>query len=112
MFNSPVLEIIIGLFAVYLGLSALVTTLNEHFATLLRLRAQDLEKGVSWLLHCNDLAKLNSEVDVFYKHPLIESLSSESGKPSYIPSETFVQAVLDRCAPVASGGLRTITEIQ
>jgi hypothetical protein len=98
-----ILDVVIGLFFGYLVLSLAVTAANEMSAAWFRRRAWMLRKGISHLLHDDDLA------GKLYEHPLVQSLSSPPGLlsrvpllrglvgqgPSYIRSRTFAMALLD-----------------
>ena len=103
MFGVEILDVVIGLFFGYLVLSLVVTAANEMSAAWFRRRAWMLRKGISHLLHDEDLAAR------LYEHPLVQSLSSPPGRlsrvpllqglvgrgPSYIRSRTFAIALLD-----------------
>lgn len=110
MSNFPALEVVIGLTFVYFVLSLICSAVTESIASRRGWRAAKLEDGVKNLLsgtskvspEGEDLAK-----DV-YDHPLIQALiapitgkQATAGKkpwPSYIPSRTFVTALLDVAA--------------
>src|SRR3954469_22106850 len=91
--GSKALEIVIGVFFVYLLLSTLTSSINEWIAALVALRARTLRSGITHLLDdpaMSDLAKR------FYEHPLIKKLGSSSGRePSYIGAHTFTTVLLD-----------------
>lgn len=89
MFNSGILDVVIGLVVVYLQLSLVCTAIHELFASLLKKRAAELERGIITLLTNPQL------VDKFYAHPLIKGLRPDGSKPSYIPSRTFALTVMD-----------------
>src|SRR5437870_3209492 len=90
MFGMQILDVAIGLIFIFLMLSLMVTAFNELVAAWLKRRSKTLWTGVVRLLGDEGFAKS------LYAHPLISSLSqSSSGKPSYIPSRTFVLAMLD-----------------
>jgi hypothetical protein len=113
MFDSAILEVAIGLTVVYIVFSLACTAINEFIANLLRLRAIQLEKGILSLFQ-GDSAKVFSKD--LYNHPLVKSIAEapsmldgllgQPGKPSYIPANTFVTALLDLSAnpPPAGGG--------
>lgn len=63
-----ILDVIIGLFFVYLLLSLVCTAVNEYIASILNKRGKELIKGIDKLL---DDANLRDE---FYAHPLIETI--------------------------------------
>jgi len=89
MFNSGILDVVIGVIVVYLQLSLVCTAFHELVALLLKKRATELEKGILGLLNKPAL------VSEFYAHPLIQGLRPEGRKPSYIPSQTFSLALMD-----------------
>jgi hypothetical protein len=128
VFNSDSLEVAIGIIFVYLLMSSLATAAREAFEGFLKKRGQYLELGLKELFfHDTDPAKIRTPDQTFlarfYNHHLIFSLYqgnyippcagpntlSQQGRknlPSYIPSDTFVQAFLD----VASSYLRPGTD--
>ena len=89
MFNSAILDTVIGVVVIFLQLSLVCTAINEFVALCLRKRAKELEKGIRTLLTSPQL------VDKFYAHPLIQGLRPDERKPSYIPSRTFALALMD-----------------
>lgn len=107
MLDSPLIEVSIGLSLVFLLLSLLVSSVCEMLAGLFGWRAQYLLAGIEALLRSPDAR------EKVYQHPLIKGLaplpavarpvSGFLGKiglvrgygPSYIPSRTFVLALLD-----------------
>ena len=89
MFDSGILDVVIGVVVVYLQLSLVCTAVNELVALWLKKRAKELEKGIRGLLTKPEL------VDKFYNHPLIQALQPDGRKPSYIPSRTFSLALMD-----------------
>ena len=50
MFDSPILEVIVGMIFIYSLLSVLVTQINTVVATVLRLRARHLLEGITELV--------------------------------------------------------------
>ncbi len=104
MFNSAILNVAIGLFLMYLVLSMITTVIQEAIANVLKLRASNLFRGIENILDDKAYQDLAEKV---YKHPMIYRfykgdhrrwkigfLSWDNG-PAYIPSETFVIALLD-----------------
>lgn len=107
MFGWAALDVAIGLFFMYLLLSMIGTTVQESIASLLKLRASNLREGLENLLNDKQLLddpKFKDLTAALYDHPAVKSLyrsqrrilgiKLESG-PSYIPSRTFVMALLD-----------------
>jgi hypothetical protein len=89
MFNSGILDTLIGVVMIFLLLSLICTMVNELIALWLKKRAKELEKGIGKLLTSPQL------LDKFYTHPLIKGLCPDERKPSYIPSRTFALALMD-----------------
>jgi hypothetical protein len=67
MFNSGILDTVIGVIVIFLQLSLVCTAVNEFVAMCLQKRAKELEKGIGSLLTSPQLA------DKFYAHPLIKA---------------------------------------
>jgi len=100
MFDPRLIDVAIGIIFLFLLVSLLVTIVQEGFASLFKLRASNLRAAIANLLGDVRTSKL-------YKHPLVASLYrakvNETGEikeawwrgPSYIPSRTFVVALLD-----------------
>jgi hypothetical protein len=116
LFGSSVLEVVLGLSFIYFVLSLICSQINEILAGLLKWRARDLELGIQNLL-CDQ-----ATADAVLKHPLIKAMGntnaetplvrlatllrlapSRAGKPGYISSGTFVQALFDQLAPAKDG---------
>ena len=76
---------------IYLLLSLVCSGANELVAWLAKLRSATLRQGIATLLKDPALERLDEQL---YRHPLIKSLSS-AGRPSYIPSTSFVLGLLD-----------------
>lgn len=93
MFDSAILDVVIGLFFVYAVLSLVCSAITELIAQLFKMRAQTLEHGIRRLLGDVKLDGTNI-VDKFYSHHLIASLSKSGAKPSYIPSRTVALTLL------------------
>lgn len=89
MFNSGILDVVIGLIVIYLELSLVCTAVNEIIASVLKKRAKELERGIAKLLTSPQL------VAKFYAHPLIQGLRPDGKTPSYIPSQTFALTIMD-----------------
>lgn len=104
MFGLAMLDVAIGIIFVYLLLSLLVTAGNELIAAVTKWRAKDLQKGIFNLL--------KDKATEIYKHPLIKALSLEGKIPSYIPSRTFVLALLDILVPAKANAPRTTQDVE
>ena len=109
MFGSTILDAAIAMAFIYLLASLVVSAANELVASMLKLRAKTLTSGIRELLQEQDGSVLTSTL---YQHPLISALSKKGGKPSYIPSRTFVLAFLDVIAPVDANTPRTTEKLQ
>lgn len=92
--DLTLLDVAIGMVMIYSLLSLICSTINEGISSFFALRATTLEKGLENLLG-SDLAKQ------VYDHHLVQGLVQKDivfrgkRKPSYIPTRTFVLAVLD-----------------
>ena len=103
MFGSVILDVAIGLILVYLLLSLIATAAREGIESMMKSRAVQLERGIRALLDDPSGSGFSTR---FYKHPLISSLfegeyqavarrRTGANLPAYIPTGSFVQAVLD-----------------
>lgn len=114
MLNFPALDVALGLLFLYFMLAVVCSAVNEAIASWLRWRAQDLERGVWELLR--DPVQGSAALEKLKQHPLIEPMLHPENKgvaaasppleagrpktsrktdfPSYIPSRTFVTALL------------------
>jgi len=95
MFNSSVLNVVIGLVFIFLLYSLLATIIQELIATWLALRANILKKGISRML--DDDAANNAVSNAFYNHPLIVFLGENKfhSKPSYLTAPNFSKVLID-----------------
>jgi hypothetical protein len=109
MFDSQVLDVVVGLVFIYLLLSIICTAAKEMIAALFSLRARNLAKGIANLLADKRIKGLDQ---LLYDHPLIRGLSRGPKKPSYIPSKTFALAFLDGIAPFTADGTAVMAEIE
>ena len=119
--NFPALDVAIGLIFVFFILAIVCSGINEAVASLLRWRAQMLERGLWELLHDPDAGeKADEALDALKKHPLVKPMlypknkqagqssqaspeldkngrpktSRKTDLPSYIASRTFSSALL------------------
>jgi len=98
MFNSTVLDIVIGLVFIYLLYSLLATIIQEIIATYRNLRAGILKKGIARML--DDESKGVYLSIQFYKHPLIKYLgenkrNGKPGEPAYLTAQNFAKVLID-----------------
>ena len=100
MFDFASLDVAIGLIFLFFILSLICSAINEFLASILRWRAAFLREGVENLLSgTDDRSKGAALAEQIYHHPLIQGLVkpgwTKRGRwPSYIPSRTFVAALL------------------
>ncbi len=100
MFNSTILDVIIGIVALFLGVSLATSAVTEAIASALRLRANTLMAGVGRLLNDPDMAGL---AGTLYRHALVNPLAPGTGpnrpvlnhRPSYIEPRHFALALID-----------------
>ncbi|MFZ4522108.1 MAG: hypothetical protein ACOYNC_10395 [Bacteroidales bacterium] len=115
MFNTGVLDIVIGLIFIYLLYSLLATIIHEMLASVFSFRAKILERAIIRMLEDDnkptsrvngvihlfknpmDEESAKSAADAFYNHPLIKFLgeNKRSSKPGYITRETFSKVLVD-----------------
>lgn len=89
MLDNAIIDVGLGLIFFYVTLSLVVSSIQEWIASLFKLRAQTLRKGIDRLLGSALAA------DVF-QHPMIRNLAiSDSRTPSYIDTKTLSAVVLD-----------------
>lgn len=98
LFNSTVLEVIIGVVFVYLLLSILCTSANEWVSALTRRRGEMLRRGIRQILQDQEFGGSTNKdafLEEFYKHPLIASLKHDKNHPAYIAPRSFVAVITD-----------------
>lgn len=116
MFGSAALEVALGLIFVYLVLSLVCSALNETISSMFAWRAKFLRRGIANLLEPTDERRGLELAGELYGHPLLNALIrpfSEGKKaryPSYIPSRTFVTALLDFEPRAAAGSAHDAIE--
>jgi len=116
MFGSDVLDIGIGMSLLFLMMSLIATAVREAIEGVMKSRSKDLEKGLREMLDDGKEGNFDGLVGQIYKHALINSLyrgtlekAKKGDLPSYIPSKSFVSALLDivlRSKPAADGTTR------
>jgi hypothetical protein len=89
MFDHIIVEVALGLAAVYLVFSLLCSTVVEFIAGLLSLRGKQLERGIHYLVEDEGMST------GLLNHPMLSKLSDKYRKASYIPSENFRIALID-----------------
>jgi hypothetical protein len=102
MFGSDVLDVGIAMSLLFLMMSLIATAVREAIEGYMKSRSTDLEKGLREMLDDREKGNFSGMVGQLYNHPLISSLyqgtledAKKKGLPSYIPSKTFVSALLD-----------------
>ncbi|HEY3026644.1 MAG TPA: hypothetical protein VGJ55_10885 [Pyrinomonadaceae bacterium] len=109
LFNSAILDVVIGLIFVYLLLAMLCTATNEWIATLSKSRAKMLKKGIAELLGNqpmgDDKGGSDAFVAEFYRHPLMTSMMKDGNHPAYISARTFSMIVTDLMSAKQTGTL-------
>ncbi|MGI9110863.1 MAG: hypothetical protein ACR2GT_01460 [Gaiellaceae bacterium] len=102
MFDSAVLEVAFGLVFVFVILSFACSALNETISSIFNWRAQFLRRGIANLLEPANLDRGLEQTGKLLEHPLLNALvrpvtprSKRRHYPSYVPSRTFVAALLD-----------------
>ena len=99
----PALDVAIGLAFMYFLLSIVCSSVQEVIASVIKLRARNLEAGI------RSLIADETKADAFYENWRIEALKTprwvrasrrKPRKPSYIPSRTVALALIDTLAPI------------
>ena len=92
MLDSPIIDIVIGLSFLYFLLGLITSSLNELIQTKLNTRSEELHKAIMNFLD-RDWDLLGEKIT---KSPYVRSISKSPDKfPSYIPSSSFAQSVID-----------------
>ncbi len=105
LFNSTILDVIIGLIFVYLLLSILCTAANECVAALTRRRGKMLKKGIQQLLG-NQPDGSDALLKAFNEHPLISSMMHDANHPTYLAPRTFTAVVTDLLTAAQPGSIQ------
>lgn len=105
MFGSTMIEVLIGLFLLYIVLSMMASAVNEVISNKLDKRAKDLQKFIENLF---DDAKKSGQgaemINKFYSSLFVNTqLGKKSQLPSYIKGEEFSQALFDLAALTSDG---------
>ena len=102
MFDSAVLDVAFGLVFVFVILSFACSALNETISSIFNWRAAFLRRGIANLLEPANLERGLEQTGKLLEHPLLNALvrpvtprSKRRHYPSYVPSRTFVAALLD-----------------
>ncbi|HWK44741.1 MAG TPA: hypothetical protein VNT30_08460 [Stellaceae bacterium] len=100
MFNSTILDVIVGLVFTFLAISLAVSTITEGLSSALNWRANTLLSGIKSLMNDQQFSGLALDL---YNHSLVNPLSAGQAtgeadlavKPSYIGSAAFAGALID-----------------
>jgi hypothetical protein len=97
LFNSTILDVVVGLVFVYLLLAIICTTINEWVASGLGIRSKNLAIAIKQMLDEQKGSDPTlSFLQQFYSHPLVSGMKGPgNSQPSYLPSRTFAAAVID-----------------
>ena len=115
MFNSVVLDVVIGLLFIYLLYSLLASIISEIVATALSLRARNLREAMDRMLRDEKPSKfgrrlwdsvnllkspMNQIVNAFYNHPEIKYMGSSGvfASPSNFKASSFSKAIIELLA--------------
>lgn len=95
MFDSIVLDVVIGLVFIYLLYSLMVTLIGEIISSNINLRGIILLKSIKRMLNDSGTYK-GSFAQKFYAHPTIKYLAANNiiSWPSYISADTFSTTVI------------------
>jgi hypothetical protein len=105
LFNSTVLDVIIGMSFVYLLLAIICTSANEWIAGVTKARAGVLKKAIIQLLDSQETQNQKTPdgfVKEFYAHPLVRGMMQDGKHPAYLPARTFAKVVMDLAKPQAA----------
>jgi hypothetical protein len=98
VFDFATLDVAIGLIFVFFVLSIVCSAINEFVASMLRWRPAMLGEGIENLLSGtpNVTAEGRALARSVHEHPLIQGMIKPGSHrwPSYVPSRTFVSALL------------------
>jgi hypothetical protein len=94
MTGSIALDVVIGMVFIYTLYSLLTTTVVELIASVTRLRAINLTRGITRML--DDSSGNTVFAHLFFKQPLIKYLGSGPlvRKPSYLSAQNFAKGVI------------------
>jgi hypothetical protein len=98
LFNSTVLDVVVGLVFVYLLLAILCTAANEWLAALSKSRARFLQEGLRQLLDNQPMPDDEGHsafITAFYKHPMMTGMMRDGNHPSYLAGSTFSAVLMD-----------------
>ena len=100
----------IGVVVVYLFLSLICSVITEWISKRFEMTAKNLEEGIRSFL--SDPARKGYSMK-FFNHSLIEGLTQNGKKPSYIPSRLFALALIEIIAlSDPTKGSRTIGHLR
>jgi hypothetical protein len=114
MSSFPILDLVIGIIFIYFLLSIICSSAVELFLSIFKSRASMLE---NWLKQIFNLPALDSEGkplnmsvgEAIMNHCMVTALSKKGKSTSYIDSENFVSALLDKIT-IAPSGVNNMVE--
>jgi hypothetical protein len=96
MFGSTIIDVLIGLFLVYIVLSMMASAVNEFISNWLDKRAKDLETFVKNLFaETQQSGGGSTKVNDFFSSIFVNTQIGTKQLPSYITKEDFVQTLFD-----------------
>jgi hypothetical protein len=107
LFNSNVLDVVIGVIFVYLTLAILCTAANEWVAAVTRRRGKMLQKGIKQLLANQPTPRDNDAKGferAFYRHPIITKMQNGERHPAYLSARNFCAVVTDIISTTEAAG--------
>jgi hypothetical protein len=113
MFGSVILDVLIGLFTLYLVLSIMASAVNEFIMNLTNRRAKDLAGFVQeFFQSAGNQAAAQQMIRKFYDSVVVDHTRGKARLPAYIPNADFVQGVFEAItitvnADASLGALRT-----
>jgi hypothetical protein len=119
--DLPIVQVVVGLAAVYFVLSIVASAINETIAGIWKLRARDLERGIVNLVTgaAGDAdGQGRALVTAVYEHSLVNGYGKGTSKPSYLASRSFrnalldVTGLLDATATAADGTAPSATNVE
>ena len=100
MFNSPIVDVAIGLVFCYAAVALTVSTITEAISSALKWRSQSLFASIKALLNDPKFQGLAHEVlNHALVNPMVDGMAAKGGKPaklpSYVQSKNFAIALVD-----------------
>lgn len=93
MFQSPILDVAVGVLLLFLVLSLICTPINEAISRCLGLREELLWRGLCSLFQNSPKAAVLARK--ILDHDMVDAISPPGTSPNFIPPEVFSLAVVD-----------------